>query len=71
MPRLYSATATRCKMTVARCNPPQYVAPRRPTPPCPHLCHQATLVCLDSAGTPLERVWCLYEFDNTLALKVG
>ncbi|GIL66739.1 hypothetical protein Vafri_20215, partial [Volvox africanus] len=30
---------------------------------------QATLVCLDARGTPLERVWCLYEFDNTLALK--
>lgn len=30
---------------------------------------QATLVCLDRAGTPLTRVWCLYEFDNTIALK--
>ncbi|KAG2433437.1 hypothetical protein HXX76_008494 [Chlamydomonas incerta] len=30
---------------------------------------QATLVVLDAAGTPLERVWCLYEFDKTLALK--
>ncbi|KAG2487965.1 hypothetical protein HYH03_013405 [Edaphochlamys debaryana] len=30
---------------------------------------QATLVMLDAAGTPLERVWCLYEFDNTITIK--
>jgi hypothetical protein len=26
----------------------------------------ATLVCVDAAGSPFTRIWCLHELDHTL-----
>ena len=30
----------------------------------------ATLLCMDKAGSPLQRLWCLWEMDCTVAAKV-